>query len=190
MLSDYISGWQIEVATNNDLLYRCSTLSGAMVEYIKQCVREPLGKIIVQLERANAWLGSPCDPAVREATMGFWQACFYNPAVFDITSQSVPTPRGPESCLVDCNFLDLKYPFFTIFHDKIENHKDWLLNQGNSSNVDDQNERMAAVCEQLTEVINHVPELQYEYYLQDNFQDYVSDLYNTFSRSLCSSLGC
>ncbi|XP_033124618.1 uncharacterized protein LOC117122951 [Anneissia japonica] len=184
------TGWQVDVASNPDLLYRCSTLGGAILEYIKQCVKEPLARSIILLERSSAWTGSPLSTDMPEDTVEFWQTCIYDQAIFDITAKDIPEPRGPESCLVDCRFLELKYPFFRIFHEKIESNKDWLLHESHTPSSSDHDERMECLIEQLAAIVAQMPELHHEEYFTNHIEDYIHDLYNTVSSEFAPNMPC
>ena len=180
--------WQVEVATNIGLLCQCSTLSGAMMEYIEKCVREPLARSIILLEQYGAWSGSPCQTGKADETADFWQACFHNPAVFDINMKDIPEPRGPESCLVDANFLELKFPFFKTFHDRIEGNKEWLMHQRSNDDSVILDMSVLSISDQLSDMISRMTEMHQEYYLEKNVEDYIADLYNVFSVVYASTM--
>ena len=177
------SSWQIDVACDSSLLFRCYGLVGAMKEYMKQCIREPLLKILAFLEKYNAWFGSPRAVNDNTKITQFWQACFNNTSVFDIESTQLPQRFEVESFLVDCRFLDLKFPFFNVFHEKIEEHHEWIMRDVNTHMRCGEGHEYIVIdlAHKLMDILRGIHGLHYEQFIDLHTEDFCSDLYDTFS---------
>ena len=178
--------WQVKVACNKELLGTRSTLSAALMEHIKTCIRRPIGKIMYFLEQNCAWFGIPSSDQPDD-TSEFWKICFKSDKLFDINSPLIPEPRGLETCMVYNKLQDFKYPFFMVFHEKIESHRELLLNESKQIEVELCNtvtddhivDRLSSYLNNMME--NSVPQLDCNSYLEEHLVAYYEDLCMKFA---------
>ena len=188
------NSWQTEeVACSTELLKTYSTLVEGMIEYIKRCVRVPLAKIVLFLEKSNSWNGSCILPFRKETDTTksieesveeyeYWKACFQEDKIFDISDDSIGEPQGSESCSIARSMLNVRYPFFTVFNKMIESHLEWLLKGANiqpDSKYDTKEKE--SLCLQLCDLLKKVPKLNHNGFLERHKKEFVHDLLNAFS---------
>ena len=186
--SDNARTWQVDASCNVSLLYSCGTVVGAMLEYIKRCFRSPLGKILFFLESLSAWCGSPVfkkesDPKAEK----FWIHCFSEDGVFDIKSTTIPEPRGIESCAIENKLLDLQFPLYRVFHEKISTHREWIMSEAEGLAVEskttvDNNANITILVNHLAQVIQTtLPTLTYGDYLEKRTDIFFGDMCTVFA---------
>ena len=191
------SSWQIDVACGTDLMTTYSTLVEALIGYVKLSVRVPLAKIVIFLEKSNAWNGSfnhslieeddlKNRKAVNADELEFWNVCFKDDEIFNISDDGIAEPQGSETCPISRSVLNLRYPFFTIFNQMIESHLEWLLKGTNI--LQSSRDHSKQLNQQLSDLMRKHSTLNHNSFLENHKEKFVYDLLNTFSGSYAPHL--
>lgn len=187
--------WQFSVACDRQALINSSHLVGAVQHYVSHLIRHPLAKIVYFLEKESAWPRFLLTQNNPEEELQVWLNLMLDEEILNI--DEIPDHQGAESYFISERCLDLKFPFASVFYQKVEevqpmfaeDRRRLLLDETNLADneelldvaAESQQHRFASV---VKEKLPQVFELEY---LQRNIRLYVEDLLDIKTGHFCKA---
>ena len=193
--------WQVEVACDRQSLVNSSTFYSALEQFVSKLVLNVLAKIVVFLEKENAWpphVVKECNETLQKPCMrkleDLWCKLIMDSAIFKI--EDIPEPLGAESCLLNSASLDLCLPFSQMLYKKIDRVKELFLEHyaslsQNENNFDDNGKLSHSVHQQQLEkfskiIIKLIP--KHHSYTLDYYDLYMKDVLDIVTADFSSIL--
>ena len=198
--TNFKENWQLKVACDRQSLVNSSTFYSALEQFVSKLVLNVLAKIVVFLEKENAWpphVANECNKTMKQKLEDVWCRLIMNSAIFRV--EDIPKLLGAESFPLNSASLNLCLPFSQVVYKKIDRVKklfleDYVSLNENEDNFDDNGKLSYTVRQKQLErfsnmIINFVPELHsytldyYDLYLKDVLDIATADFSATLHRS-------
>ena len=198
--TNFKQNWQLKVACDRQSLVNSSTFYSALEQFVSKLVLNVLAKIVVFLEKENAWpphVVNECNKTMKQKLEDVWCRLIMNSAIFRI--EDIPKLLGAESFPLNSASLNLCLPFSQVVYKKIDRVKklfleDYVSLSENEDNFDDNGKLSHIVQQQQLErfsnmIINFVPELHsytldyYDLYMKDVLDIATADFSAILDRS-------
>ena len=198
--TNFKENWQLKVACDRQSLVNSSTFYSALEQFVSKLVLNVLAKIVVFLEKENAWpphVANECNKTMKQKLEDVWCRLIMNSAIFRV--EDIPKLLGAESFPLNSASLNLCLPFSQVVYKKIDRVKklfleDYVSLNENEDNFDDNGKLSYTVRQKQLErfsnmIINFVPELHsytldyYDLYMKDVLDIATADFSATLHRS-------
>ena len=189
--------WQVEVASDRQVLVNSCTLVGAIHHHFSHLIREPLAKIVYFLENESAWpkeafSSDPTD----DGKLHVWTEMLFDEDIFVL--EDIPNSQGAESYFVSGHRHRLQFPFASIISKKVDKIKPLFMEdlrrlQLEDGNLDENGELDTSVFETqlrrfVTEVNCAIPQITEDTNLHSMVGCYVNDIFDLKTASFAGVL--
>jgi len=188
--------WWIDIACDFNAIASTVYFTQALHNHILKTVRNPLAKIIFQLENHGALFSFSISDALTNDRRECWKNFFHNEELFQL--DDIPQPSGPECFYCSTPGLNLKLPFVYVIFGNVQTCFDSFKMaiakvkfQSEKSSVDELDESVLneMLHEQMEIMIRNVKMPRMYALLNEHaINDYMDDFCNLFSHALSSQL--
>ena len=176
--------WQYFVACDRQALINSSHLVGAIQHHVSHLIRQPLAKIVYFLEKESAWPWFVFQQdTFHVEELEVWLQLVMDNDILNI--DDIPDHQGAESYFISERRVKLKFPYFSVFYQKVEHvqsvfvedQRQLLLDRTNLNENDELSDAVEeAQLHRFASVVkDRVPQVCELDYLRSRIECYVED---------------